>query len=291
MSTAADSPWRPLRERLAGLAGERALVKGTPAYMVQPLQEWLTEAILSSLREFEHDLGRALHLRLRRTDIVVAAGRGGMALVSLKGDDLLEALDAALAVNQFMITKSPSMARSWWQKMVMDLFQILEDGGSAWRITDDVGGLTSRVDETVAQAAREAMQSAPSDARQHLRRAWDAAYGYKPDATLAYSEAVKAVEAVVVPMAIPNDRLGTLGKALAHIKQTAAKWTIAVDQSGTPASSDVLIAMLALVWHGQSDRHAGPNTAPVTLESAQTVLHAAATLVQWFTSGAVKKAP
>ncbi|MEV0994831.1 hypothetical protein [Nonomuraea sp. NPDC050202] len=290
MSTAADPSWRPLRERLAGQTGERALVEGTPLYLVQPLRDWLNEAVTDF--DGQYDLAMLLQLRLRDTDVVPRHRDTDGVFVVLDGDSLLEAIDATLNVcgSYAGVDGNDVFEHQWWGAMLLKLQLILDTGGSAWKLNDDLNGLARRVDETVAQAAWMTMQAAPTDAADHLKRAWNAAYGMNPDASKAYSEAVKAVEAVVIPAAIPNDRQGTLGKALAHIKQTAAKWTVAVDQSRTPASADVLIAMLALVWHGQRDRHAGPNTAPVTLESAQTVLHAAVTLVQWFTSGAIRKA-
>lgn len=272
---------------MAGLKGERALVEGTPDYMLQPLRDWVDKAV-----NFQHfDLAKRLQLRLRRTDVVMTPQRPGP-FILLDGEKLLEVIDAALAIcSPFLDVLEATVEKEWWSGMLRDLAVMLKEGGSAWKLNADLSGLTRRVDETVAQAAKSTMKAAPPDASAHLRRAWEAAYGFSPDATKAYSEAVKAVEAVVLPATIPNDRVGTLGKALKHIKQTAAKWTVAVDQSGTLASADALIAMLALMWRGQSDRHAGPNTSPVTLESAQTALHLAVTLVQWFNSGAVKKAP
>ncbi|MEU1723689.1 hypothetical protein [Nonomuraea sp. NPDC005692] len=286
MSTATNSSWRPLRERMAGVTGERALVEGTPDYLLEPLRAWLGRA----RHNVYSDLGTRLPLRLRRTDVFV--GDGGRQFVMLDGEDLLEAIDAAMDLNHYLFEPGADPeSNQRWAGMLVELRMMLEDGGSAWKPKDDYSGLTRRVDATVTEAARAAMKAAPPDASAHLRQAWDAAYGFAPDATRAYSEAVKAVEAVVIPHTIPNDQVATLGKAINHIKDTAAKWTIAVDQSGTPAPADALLAMLRLVWHGQSDRHAGPNTAPVTLESAQTALHVAVALVQWFTSGAVKKAP
>ncbi|MET7335957.1 hypothetical protein [Nonomuraea sp. NPDC005650] len=291
MSTAADSPWRPLRERLAGMTGERALVESVPEYMAWPLSKWLIRAIQHE--EGPLDLATLVQLRLRRASGIGWDGNG-RPYVMLQGDELLEAIDAALDIYSFLAAtevRSRTFEHQWWGRLLKELQSMLEHGGSAWKLNDDFNGLTRRVDETVSGAAQATMQAAPEDAASHLRRAWDATYGFNPDPTKAYSEAVKAVEAVVVPVTIPNDRVATLGKAIAHIKSTAAKWSIAIDQAGTPAPADALLAMLGLVWHGQSDRHAGPNTAPVTLESAQTALHAAVTLVQWFTSGAVKKSP
>ncbi|MGC5015133.1 hypothetical protein ACLQ2R_30595 [Streptosporangium sp. DT93] len=281
--------WRPLRERVAAQAGERTLVESTPDYLLEPLQQWLAKMLFSSE---EYDVEKMLRLRLRRRDIV--STEGGKKIVSLTGEDLLEAIDATLDLGKWRIDERPpgveGIVFNYWVALVMDLNTMLKEGGSAWRVNDTLDGLTRRVDVMVTAAALSVIKDAPSDAAQHLRKAWGAAYGPQPDPTVAYSEAVKAVEAVVIPMTIPNDGIATLGKALAHMKSTQAKWNLAIDdKSGQPASLEAVIALIGLLWHGQRDRHAGPSMKPATQEAAQTALHAAVTLVQWFTSGAVRK--
>lgn len=78
----------------------------------------------------------------------------------------------------------------------------------------------------------------------------------------------RAVEGAAIPVTLPNDRLATLGKVL--------------------APADAVVGMIALLWEGQRDRHAGgPISQPVTQEAAQTAVHLAVTLVQWFSAGAI----
>lgn len=44
------------------------------------------------------------------------------------------------------------------------------------------------------------------------------------------------------------------------------------------------------LWQGQTSRHGGQTpTSPETLEAARAAVHLAATIVQWFTSGAVTR--
>ncbi|WP_226652833.1 hypothetical protein [Streptomyces hydrogenans] len=46
--------------------------------------------------------------------------------------------------------------------------------------------------------------------------------------------------------------------------------------------------MMRALWEGQTSRHGGQTpTPPETLEAARAGVHLAATLVQWFVSGAV----
>ncbi|MFD9947675.1 hypothetical protein ACFWYW_46585 [Nonomuraea sp. NPDC059023] len=285
-----SAPWLPLRARAAGVSTERTLVAGTPDYLLRPLQGWLEEA---SNGHSGLDLAEMVQLRLRRTDLYGNLHSTG-AIVVAQGDDLLEAIDAALDIYNFVFDDEYYNAPTtqWWALMVHKLEMILNNAGSMWRLTDKANGLIERVDPTVTAAADSAVQAAPQSAGQLLRRAWDAAYGMNPDTGLAYSHAVKAVEAVVIPVTTPNDKQATLGKALSHLRNTAASWSLVIDdKNGDPAPIDAVIAMIALLWHGQRDRHAGPAMKPASLEAARTAVHGAATLVHWFSTGAVQKQP
>ncbi|MFI6505846.1 hypothetical protein [Nonomuraea typhae] len=286
--TETTNPWRPLNERLDGMTGERALVEGTPDYLLEPLQTWLYEIFIS--RQHGDFLTR-LQLKLRRQNLAQLAG--GQVVILLKDQELLAAIDGALHMNCDLLEAGVDpVKKRWWKEMLVRLLKILNEGGSAWTITDNVDGLTARVNPTVAQAARTTVKDAKASAADHLRKAWDAAYGFQPDPTLAYSEAVKAVEDVVIPETIPRDNMPTLGKALTHLTSTRGKWTLAIDdKNGQPATADALISLLELLWHGQRDRHAGPTMKPASQETAQMAVHTAAVVVQWFSSGNVRKKP
>jgi hypothetical protein len=271
---------------MAGLAGERALVEGTPPYLLGPLKTWLYEVILGA-RFVE--TRTALQLKLRRTDIV--EDRPATMKIILEGDELLEAIDATLDLHAWIRHDSSRKdMREWWADRLMKLKQTLTEGGSVWQLNDNLDGLTNRVNETVAQAVRTTMSDAKGDASTHLRKAWDAAYGFHPDPTVAYSEAVKAVEAITIPAVLSKDKDATLGKVLGEMRGTRAKWTLTIDdKAGQPASGDAVIELIALLWHGQRDRHSGPGMKLATPEVAQMAVHTAATLVQWFTSGNVHR--
>jgi hypothetical protein len=63
----------------------------------------------------------------------------------------------------------------------------------------------------------------------------------------------------------------------------------------TPATTDPIApveALMRALWDGQTSRHGKQTpTVPETLEAARAGVHVAATLVQWFTSGAVIRTP
>jgi hypothetical protein len=52
----------------------------------------------------------------------------------------------------------------------------------------------------------------------------------------------------------------------------------------------VVVSMMKLLWTGQTSQHGGKEpTRPETLEEARMAVHLAVTLVEWLTSGAVRR--
>jgi hypothetical protein len=184
--TEKKAPWRPLGERMAGLAGERALVEGTPDYLLNPLRTWLYDVIIN---RHHADTHTGLQLKLQRTDIG-EWGEGKLTIL-LEGDDLLEAIDATLELHSWIVRNEDQnvhgTTREWWGELISQLHYILDHGRSAWQLNEGLDGLTARVDKTVTEAARTTISDASSDVGDHLRRAWEAAYGFQPDSTRAYS--------------------------------------------------------------------------------------------------------
>ncbi|WPW32680.1 hypothetical protein P6B95_38460 [Streptomyces atratus] len=148
--------------------------------------------------------------------------------------------------------------------------------------------------DAVSQAVVDA-DAAPAvgSAAEHLATAWGAAYGLHPDPVRAYSEAIKAVGCAAHSVVQPNHGRATLGTMLGKFKGNArAKFTTALS---TQSSNDAIApveAMMRALWDGQTSRHGKQTpTVPETLEAARAGLHLAATLVQWFASGAVIRTP
>ena len=154
----------------------------------------------------------------------------------------------------------------------------------------EVWGLTRRVDST-AQAAVEAAIAEESTASAPLAAAWQATFGRQPDPTAGYREAVLAVETVACPVFLPNDAAPTLGKAISHLNDTLARWTVAGLDDERQPSAATLLAMLRTIWHNH-DRHVeqgGRPPEPVPQAEAETVIFLAVTVVQWFQRGLVEK--
>ena len=160
-----------------------------------------------------------------------------------------------------------------------DLEELLSQGGSAWRATPD--GLKRRVDETLQSVAESTIASGTRPA-QHLSDAWRKAWGRNPDASGAYREAVRAVEAAYAPIVSPKNERATLGTIIADIKNKPLKFRVRMQADGPEENVDRLGGMLQMLWKSQLDRHGtADEDAPlnVSLEEAQDAAALATTLV------------
>ncbi len=204
-------------------------------------------------------------------------------------NDLLDVVDEVLQIM--------AQVKQLSSKSVVELEFILDQGGSAYCINSEESGLEVRIAPAVRDAvghtvAEAASKSSAGSASEHLASAWKAVYGRQPDPVRAYSESIKAVESAAHSVVQPNHARATLGTMLGEIANARAKFTTALD---TPTGKDPIApveAMMRALWDGQTSRH-GKQTAtvPETLEAARAGVHLAATLVQWFISGAVVRNP
>lgn len=102
---------------------------------------------------------------------------------------------------------------------------------------------------------------------------------------MAYSEAVKAIETAAAPVVIPNDPKPTLGKVISAIEAKPSKFKVAIEDDHAGEIGPV-VDLMRMVWRGHAGRHGGPGP---TKPQAEMAVHAASTLVQWFSSGAVSR--
>ena len=164
-------------------------------------------------------------------------------------------------------------------EQVQRLDQLLSSGGSGWQATPN--GLERRVDETL-QVLAESTIAAKGRPAQHLRDAWHKAWGRSPDASGAYREAVRAVEAAYAPIVLPRDQGATLGKMIAAVRDKPDKFAVRLSGPGSVESVASVRAMFELLWTSQLDRHGTANEEvplTVTLEQAQDAVALATTLV------------
>ncbi|GGK40816.1 hypothetical protein GCM10010124_37080 [Pilimelia terevasa] len=153
--------------------------------------------------------------------------------------------------------------------------------------------LARRVDSTVQAAFEEAVVAAAgTDAAEHLSRAWVSAYGLNPHPDQAYLEAVKAVEVALGPLVAPSNNRRTLGSTIRDLLNQQGKWELVfVDAAGQPADPKPLVDLLNVIWHGHARHGGAANSRVHSQEEAESVVHLAATVVQWVKLGALHRVP
>ncbi len=288
MHEPAESRYVPLSVR-AGDSSDRIAwltpAEGVPDHLRSSLVNWIDWAFSLLWKEDERDGGLMLIERVLRFSVRVRS----TTYIGLPPQprDALNLVDFLL----YRLDKLEERSVGLGGDVAPVLDELLADASSVWTVTPRGGGsyeLTRRVPSAARDAAALAM--APQTlAADHLRRSWSAAYRREPDYKSAYDHAVLAVEAVVVPAAIPTaaPNRRTLGGANAHIRQTSNRWTV----NEVEGSSGVLLANLELLWNNHprhADEEDGSEYVPVTRETAQVMVSTAITVVQWFTTGAVR---
>lgn len=285
--------WRPLhvREGWTDEAEYGSLHEGVPEWLRASLRTWVEdrltrpmrrgmagarEAVEEPLREIE----RRLRLALRWDNGAWPALHQVLAWANDYPDRFLTALDVLLG----------RLTGDAGDQAAERLDEILSQGGSAWRVatTEDTWCLERRIDEAVQAVSDKAMEGTSSAARL-LSDAWHAAYGRSPNPSEAYRDAVRAAEAAAKPVVTPDDPTATLGKMIVAMRDAPQKWTFTISAEGI-SGVDVVRELMEVMWKGQHDRHGrhdpeGP--IEVSVEEAEAAVHAAATLVHWFRSGAV----
>lgn len=204
------------------------------------------------------------------------------------GKHLTENPDLILDAVDFILGELQPSSYSGDPEPVEELVQFLAEARSVYTVGVDENGryeLQRELPPEVMATAEQAMAT-PDRAAEHLRTAWSKAYGRDPDPSGAYGHAVKAVEAAGKPTVSPDNAATTLGTMIRDMEAKPSKWTTAID-----ADDDIekVIEMMRLLWRGEY-RHGDP-TKPVavTAEAAEAAVHLAATLVQWFRSGAIRR--
>ncbi|SNX88171.1 hypothetical protein SAMN06272735_8607 [Streptomyces sp. TLI_55] len=284
--------WRRLADRLNGKHDPEVLYEGLPDHLAVPVRHWALEALRNYV------LVGVVCLRLRLPSTVLNSRAPDEALANYQDKNnpmiFLEIVDALLAgladTNPYSSGNYGATARDLRTK----LDYILTEGGSAYMVNPERDGLCRRVNETLRESLEAAVQAADKQtqgAGTHLREAFSAAYGISPNPSVAYSQSVKAVEAVANPLFLPKSPEPTLGAVRSTLDQGRNKYEMVVqDRTGAPAGINAVVELLNLLWHGQRDRHAGgPTSQPVTQEAAETAVHAAALLVHWIATGAIRK--
>lgn len=276
--------WMPLSQRSGESPGQLGPHEGVPDWLVHSLSDWCDRRFWRRA-----DLGYARDKeRLNRVE-----RRLKLKLPTGSFESRLEALmrtvheDPVLFIDlvELLLSEIEPNRYSDEYKDAAHLARCLAEAGSVWRVAerDQAFTLERRLDEEVAQAVEQVLQ-VPDRPGQLLRRAWQAVYGRRKEASTAYREAVRAVEAAAKPAVLPNDRVATLGKMIKAIRDAPQKWEFVL-QARAGDSVGMVLATMELLWTAQLDRHGtdDPST-PLAVSDleAESAVHLAVTLVHWF---------
>lgn len=270
--------WTPGRRKAARAL--EAPYDDVPDHLYGPLREWIENEFSIGGGHTDYDLLRDMCVALRVSQKDQVNG-----LLSLCREDrhfMLDLVEALLEPRPDRWgTTGPSGAD------VTQLTALLEAANSAYRVMESWHGLEHRVAPGVKELVQEAINAVTTgSAGEHLTNAWNAAYGRKPDATKAYSEAIKAAEAALASRISPQNTKQTLGTMIGDITNKPSKWKFVIAGVSTGGrvieGVDTMRAMMQLLWDGQTSRHGGTSpTRAETDDEARAAVHLAASLVQY----------
>ncbi|UOX87198.1 hypothetical protein MUY14_36580 [Amycolatopsis sp. FBCC-B4732] len=295
-----DDVWRPLGvDTEEQVAEYDALHDGVPTWMDAAYWTWVRDVL--TVREYT-STGRnqvdMLNVSLaekmcQMLRIPLPSLRKSYADYSVGQDQLNRAIQALrghslpLQIADYLLAHGGKVPSD-------NLDSLLERSRSAYRVGVRAGrpGLSRRVPEGVQVAAESVMVRA-GKAGVRLSSAWGELYGVNSNASAAYRLAILAVEDAAIPVVSPSNKSATLGTVIKQIEDQK-DWRLPMDREhGKAPSSDVVIATLKMLWHGQHDRHGGQPFAPgnVSFAEAQVAVSLAVVLVQWFDAGLIQRLP
>jgi hypothetical protein len=260
------------------------LVEGVPSWLREHVLDWLlqhltyagttvTEGVLSMQTTLRIPLGA-------RAGSSEYASRFTERLRALNEADLLKVIDYTLAHRS-----DPRSAQG--------LQDVLLNGRSKYEVYQPQQyqfRLRNRVAAGV-QDIVEGVMSREGEPGQVLARAWMELLGLEPNPSEAYRQAVKAVEIAAIAVVQPNKQDATLGTVIGQMAADA-NWGVGLREDSRSPIGVTLVGMMRLLWHGQEDRHGrAADNVEVSQEQARTAVVLAATLLDWFASGAIKRRP
>lgn len=175
----------------------------------------------------------------------------------------------------------------------------LHAAGSVWAVAprqdqdgQEEGFRLVRRELAEARSAVRRLSETPGRAGDFLAASWSSVAGRDPHFGDAYDKAVKAVEAAMHPVVVPQNAKATLGTMRANIRDKPEKWAFR-----PPVSYDLLMTMSGNLWtghlrHGTDERFGTAEDARTdhTVEEAEAALHLAIALVGFFQGGCVSRA-
>jgi hypothetical protein len=254
--------------------------------MAKSLCDWVEYRVSldRSGRSFQEEslkqIELATHVTLDWSRGAYSAGTSLLKKAYSAQSEFLDVIDYLLAATKYPTSDSAAKA----------LEEILATGGSIWMVWGE--GEDRRLAERIARGSRDAVETAIAESQEAgslLAQAWAEAYGRGPTPSASYDHSVKAVETAAHRVVTPRDPRPSLGKMIKAMRDAPSKWETVVGAKGAD-NIPAVVGMMDLLWTGHV-RHGGAGgTVEATQEEAAAAVHLAATLVQWFARGALRRA-
>lgn len=255
----------PLLSVRRGVREPFELKEGVPPHIASQLYPWLSEEFRSR-RRLAARIAAAIEYPFRESGYFVKDLQG-------HDDDTLDVVDLLLRYwgsDDFLAHQNAEAIRI--------LTQLLKDGHSVWTVNTDPLRLDRRVSTVALQQYRSAV-GVDDRASEFLSSAWQLVFSRNPDPSHAWSQATKALEARLGPIAVPNNpapSFGQLGKAL---RAKPEKWD--ADMPGDDNTSRVLaFADLLDRFPFAPDRHGRENVPEIEIGTARSVVLIATTILE-----------
>lgn len=266
--------WQPLSVR-CGLREQDGPFDGIPEHLTKSVLDWFTDTF--DQRDEQSALmveEICLKLQIRHSSKNFSS-RLKM-LIHTDQQRFLDAVDYGLYLHEYADSDR--------------LRRYLRSGASIWTVAQ--GGKALELFVPAAESDAYAMATTPQDdASEHLAEAWTHIYGRHPDPSDAWDHAIKAVEALLWELVIPNSTGATLGTILDALAAKPSKWSFRLASSSKAVDSvKILEAVIRLVWPNP-DRHGSGIVRMPTLEEAENVVQTAVMIVGWLRTGALVKCP
>lgn len=292
-----DQPWVPrpvndLSDSLEGRVSAWQLEATVSPELGQHLANWLWNVLVNNaaIRERLHRVRRLAPgaLTLDRETMLIELGgpRGVLAVVH----DTLQIMESRARAQH----SSPDIAARSEERQTVDhvraLKELLDDFGSAFDLTIGPMGISWRVPPEIMEAVASAVAGVEGDyprAAQRLRAAWKAAYGLDPQPSAAILDCIRAVEAVAIPVVIPNQDGAQYWHVLGHLTSQGEAWRLVIMGQHGNDSVEPVVSMMERLGGAHLDRHEGREPPEPSVGAAQAAVMLAVTLVHWFNTGAV----
>jgi hypothetical protein len=274
-------------DRLAGQPVDDVLRREVSSHLAEALHAWLNR--------FGSIIGHQFVSRAAaRLDL--SPDRQSPNFFLLEGFDLLDLVDQVidLSVNQ-QDSLDAAIAASG---AIGDLQTIFDDHRSLYTIGEvnrkSGIGLLARVDPAVQEAVSHLVHHQTGSAGQHLTAAWGALHQLHPDPAASYSEAIRAIEAALGPIVLPNAKGPTLGQIKYALKTNT--WASVLDRTGpdgklpsiceaTRSSVVFLIDLLERVYGTHARHGCGDEHREQTQTQAAAAVYAAVAILGWTQTG------